>query len=94
MMTLPPIQPTKSPAEPGSRTIGAKASVVVTVEARSGRNRSPWLSATASSAPRPSRSERVTWSVMTIALSTRRPIAMIMPKIVIWWSAPPLSMMT
>ena len=38
-MTLPPMEPTKSPTLPGMSTMGAKASTVVAVEAASGTKR-------------------------------------------------------
>jgi len=92
-ITLPPMYPTKSPALPGRRTIGAKASMVVSVEASSGPPRWPMVFDIASRGAMP-RSQRLRISsTTTIALSMSSPSAMIMPKIDIWCSAPPVTWM-
>ena len=76
--------PTKSPEGPGSRIIGMKVSAVVTVEASSGAASRPTASPTASTRAMPAARRRRISSVITMAASTSRPSATIMPVTDIW----------
>ena len=78
------IEPTKSPAGPGSIAIGRKASTVVTVDAKSGTASRRTAPPTACSRSWPVVSLRRTWSTMTMAASTSRPRATIRPVTDIW----------
>ena len=80
-MTLPPMEPTKSPTLPGMSTMGAKASTVVTVEASSGTKRCCTDAETASAGESPRSRCFFTSSTTTMALSMRRPSATTIPKI-------------
>ena len=78
------IGPTKSPIAPGNRNTGMNPRMVVSVDASSGTNRCDNDKRTASARSIPASSFFFTSSVMTMALSISRPIAMIIPKIDIW----------
>ncbi len=79
------MEPTKSPAGPGSSRSGRKDRIVVTVEAASGMVSRRTDPATASSRVRPAVSRLPTSSVITMAASTSRPSATINPVTLIWW---------
>ena len=82
--TATAMAPTKSPAGPGKRIIGVKASAVVTVEARSGAVSRRTASPTASARSMPASRRRRTSSTITIAASTSRPSATMRPVTDIW----------
>ena len=77
--------PTKSPTLPGSRNTGMKPRMVVKVDAARGVKRCPTAARAASWGDRPPARRWRTSSVITTALSINRPMAMIRPKIDIWW---------
>ena len=83
--TLMAIGPTKSPMFPSKRKMGIKPNMVVSVEARSGTNRCETLLAIAPTRVKLGSCKlmRIS-SVITMALSISKPMAMIMPKIDIW----------
>jgi hypothetical protein len=91
MTTASAMEPTKSPAGPGSRIIGMKLSAVVAVEAKSGMVSRPTLSATARDRGAPPRRRRAISSVITMPASTSRPSATIMPVTLIWWIGRPMA---
>ena len=75
------IGPTKSPIAPGNRNTGMKPRIVVSVDASNGTKRCDSALRRAWRRSSPASSFFLTSSVITIALSIRSPIAMIMPKI-------------
>ena len=81
--------PTNSPAGPGMSTMGMKASTVVSVLASSGTAKWRSASRVATSAESPCRKRSRRALVITIALSTIRPSATMMPIILIWWISIP-----
>ena len=85
MMTDLAIEPTKSPTGPGRSAIGMKASTVVSVEASSGTARVRTERRIASSRGVPSARRLRISSVITMAASTSRPRATIIPVTDIWW---------
>jgi hypothetical protein len=73
------MEPTKSPAGPGSKINGVKESAVVTVDANSGANSRLTDRRTASTRAMPLASRWPTSSVITMPASTKRPSATMRP---------------
>ena len=90
MITAIAIEPTKSPAAPGSSASGMNDSAVVTVEASSGANSRRTESPTASMREAPARSRLPISSVTTMAASTSRPSATMSPVSDICWIGSPI----